>query len=545
MTTDAVTWEELLELDLDLSIVQRGRAVYLQGALSMMMFQRHAPLELTLNGLCQGTRVEPYVLNVHLRRALPSPSMQGSCSCPVGATGTCKHIAALVLAWAHSRGDFRQDILSRISSLDDQEKTRALDLILHMYPQTRHILDLVPGFDDSLSPNDVVASVLAATSEQAASVSQRVYRLWPLWTHVRRSFHMQHDAQLMDTLSAIVEHLAHPPKAWAHVPEHAHLLLEDIVSHVQSWLTAPGLTPPLTRELWGVLITLGLCDDPLAQVAKLARDALRCALSEPERAQAVLFVRQRLEACDLSDHALLLQLEDPAHAAYIERALALGLIHAAALRALDHTDRASLDAIFGHTISDDELLGVAQLCVAHGHDDWALDAVERRFARSEHQELSHWLETYYARHHQWVAALSVAQSRFYTEATVACVDAIRTYALALEQWPVIRTQIIHGLRQQRALDVLLHMHVQDGELEQAWHTVEFGQREGFARQPQWIRACAELARALEPAFPQRALVLYHQVAAAMESQGSFSKDYIVHMRAEAQKMKDTLNPRST
>lgn len=541
MNSESFTWEALLESTLEPDIIQRGRAVYLQGALSMMTYQRHAPLEMSLSGVCHGSRAEPYTLHLRVNRALTSPSMRGACACPVGATGACKHIAALVLAWEYSQEVFQEDVSLQISSMSAQEKAQALELILQMYPQTKQVLALAPGFDDSETPHKVIAGLLTTPSDQTASPSQRVQRLWPLWRHVSAHFKTSHSAQLMDTLNGLVEQIVQVSQTWPGVPEHATLLLEDIVSHIQSWLGSGELTRPLIRELWDVLITLSLCDEPLVHVSKSARDALISSLSESERVHAVLFVRQRLETLSLTDHALLLGLEAPAeHATYIERALGLGLLRVAALCALEHEDRASLNTILDDAGHEDDLLDIAQLCVAHERDEWALDAVERRFAQSEHAQLSHWLEAYYARHQQWVAALSAAQSRFYTRATFECVDALKTYAQELAQWPVIRTQIIHGLRQQRALDVLLHMHVSDGELDEAWHTVEYGQREGFARQPQWIQACAQLARALEAQFPQRALVLYHQVAAAMEAQGSFSQNRIIHMRAEAQKMKNTL-----
>ena len=533
MTQTQLTWQAALEALTESEVLARART--LEGALSWMTARQDAPDHVHLEALCQGTRLQPYVLWLDLVRA-PEAHLKGACACPVGATGRCKHVAALGLAWAHTPQAFAPPFAG-VSALSVAQKEQALELLFRMHPHTRQVLNLI---DDAATAtaSEVVASALATTSDAVASLSQRVQRLWPLWEYVRDSFITHHTPRLIDTLRAIVEQLV--DLAHGETCPHVDVLLEDIVAHVHTWLSIQPLTPDLTRELWGVLIILGLSDGHLPDASAQARDALMSALSAPQHAQAVLFVRQRLSELGMNDHDLLLALEDPTDASYTRRAMNLGLWRAATQRALAREDHATARQVMERMERDADLLDAAQLCLAHDRDHWALDAVERRFAQSEDPELSQWLEAYYARHEQWVAALSAAQSRFYRGATLECVGALRRYARALEQWPVIRTQVIHGLRQQGALDVLLHLQLQEGALEGAWETVGRGQREGVANQEAWIEACAQLACTLHASWPQRALVLYHQVAAAMESQGGFTQQRILQMRAQAQQLKNAL-----
>ncbi len=53
---------------------------------------------MTLKALCQGSAASPYRVEVTFsQKGIASTN----CSCPVGAGGYCKHVAALLLTWLH------------------------------------------------------------------------------------------------------------------------------------------------------------------------------------------------------------------------------------------------------------------------------------------------------------------------------------------------------------------------------------------------------------------------------------------------------------
>ncbi|MCK4470556.1 MAG: SWIM zinc finger domain-containing protein, partial [Anaerolineae bacterium] len=52
----------------------------------------------TLKARCQGSRPQPYRVEITLG---PDGIASGTCSCPVGAGGHCKHGVALLLTWIH------------------------------------------------------------------------------------------------------------------------------------------------------------------------------------------------------------------------------------------------------------------------------------------------------------------------------------------------------------------------------------------------------------------------------------------------------------
>ena len=57
--------------------------------------------ERTLRGCCQGSGSTPYRVHAMLD---DHGIAESSCTCPVGLSGDCKHIAALLVAWQQRRG---------------------------------------------------------------------------------------------------------------------------------------------------------------------------------------------------------------------------------------------------------------------------------------------------------------------------------------------------------------------------------------------------------------------------------------------------------
>src|SRR5262245_38798024 len=59
----------------------------------------------TLKARCEGSSGGPYRVEATLAGGRV---VEADCSCPVGGGGSCKHVAAVLLAWLHDPGDFRE-----------------------------------------------------------------------------------------------------------------------------------------------------------------------------------------------------------------------------------------------------------------------------------------------------------------------------------------------------------------------------------------------------------------------------------------------------
>ncbi len=79
----------------------------------------------TIKGRCRGSASEPYrvkaTIDVH-------GFSQSECTCPVGASGTCKHVVALLLTW-RARPDSFLEIKDLDVVLEGQTKAELIALI--------------------------------------------------------------------------------------------------------------------------------------------------------------------------------------------------------------------------------------------------------------------------------------------------------------------------------------------------------------------------------------------------------------------------------
>jgi uncharacterized Zn finger protein len=108
---------------------------------------------------CQGTHPEPYRVEIQLG---PEEIALGSCTCPAGDGGHCKHAAALLLMWVHESQMFTEvpdlDVL-----LENHSKAELITLVQQMvarYPELEQLIEL--SALRSLSSDEKIQSDLIA-----------------------------------------------------------------------------------------------------------------------------------------------------------------------------------------------------------------------------------------------------------------------------------------------------------------------------------------------------------------------------------------------
>lgn len=112
-------------------VMERGHDLFDDGALSELVCQGTE-----ISALCEGSEYEPY----ELRAELTSQGIGKTyCTCPYDYEGICKHLVALLLAWAHTPEDFvshkaptpnAEPVL--LSSLKKRERDELAHLIIQL-----------------------------------------------------------------------------------------------------------------------------------------------------------------------------------------------------------------------------------------------------------------------------------------------------------------------------------------------------------------------------------------------------------------------------
>ncbi len=93
-----------------------------------------------LLALCQGQAVEPY--RVRVRLGGEEGILSARCTCPVGAEGRCKHVAAVLILWRERPHAFRP-LPSLAEELARWPKKALIDLVLRMIEREPDLREMV------------------------------------------------------------------------------------------------------------------------------------------------------------------------------------------------------------------------------------------------------------------------------------------------------------------------------------------------------------------------------------------------------------------
>ncbi|HLE80549.1 MAG TPA: SWIM zinc finger family protein, partial [Dehalococcoidia bacterium] len=114
---------------------QRGQQYFRDGAVL-----DHRRRGMKLKALCEGSLPSPY----RVEADFDSQGITAAhCSCPVGASGRCKHVAALLLAWEHYPEEFTelQDIDASLERRSKAELIALVKQILRQEPELETLLE--------------------------------------------------------------------------------------------------------------------------------------------------------------------------------------------------------------------------------------------------------------------------------------------------------------------------------------------------------------------------------------------------------------------
>ncbi len=96
---------------------------------------------MTLKALCQGSMPSPYRVEVtFFQEGIAS----ANCTCPVGAGGYCKHVAALLLTWLYEPEKFRESppLAQRLRALDKDALIKLIERMVEHSPDLESAVEM-------------------------------------------------------------------------------------------------------------------------------------------------------------------------------------------------------------------------------------------------------------------------------------------------------------------------------------------------------------------------------------------------------------------
>jgi tetratricopeptide (TPR) repeat protein len=499
-----------------------GRRYFRQGAI----FNARRQVS-TLKAYCAGSRPEPY----HVRVRFSSKGIEeAECSCPVGSGGRCKHVAALLFTWLHRPEGFRE-VEELDKALERRSKSELIWLIKQMLLRRPEL--------------EVFVEAPLPSSGRGKRRRRRPVDPEPYRCQAAAAFHCSGDywdleAQIARELEAIVaigDGFAEESD-WASAAAVYQGVSAEVLARYQ---TFPDEEGELASVVWRCVEGLGRClagtRDPEAR-ERVLRALFEVYLSDvelggvglgdevpevvlagataEERRKLAGWVRSALPKAQRDEWSVewrrkvlgrfLLQLEKDELddekfleicretgrlGELVDRLLALGKLEEAEAEVQGTVD----------SISNYELLELADIFKRHGHPEVAERLVVERSEATKDWKLLEWLISHYAAEGELAEALELALRLFELQPYLPRYQKVRELAERLGRWGELRQGVLEKLAAEGEHSLLVEIHLEEGEIDQA---LELLNRVGHPR-PELIDA---VACAAEVSRPREAIRLY-------------------------------------
>lgn len=499
--------------------IQRARSYLQRDALHHLTRSNH-----TLRAHCDGSRQEPYLV---LARLSDYGVAHAHCTCPVGAEGKCKHVAALLLRFSSSPTDFAPTLpLSQALAKRTRAELEALlTFIMARHPELESLLEMPLPTD---APRDrpitgelfrqQAMGVFRELGAGAGASSQIVAHLQPL-LQLANQFLERDDPQACAIISTSTMEtiLAQAPALHDDVGAFDRVL-NQLLDLLIACLHHPQRARSVRSQLLLAMLELSLLEPPFAPMTQgLASDAMLTETQPEDRQELALHLRQRLTSPDhplqRQDHWLLILLEQDhlTDKAYIERCKNLGR-HDAVIRRLielGHIDEALDQA---RQTQEATFLAMIQEFTARGFAAQVEPLVRERFAQHGSAPLGRWLEQRLIQDQAWLPALAMAQSRFLRRPELSAWLDVKRLATQAQQWELLKPALLAHLRELKDYVTLTRCLLDDQQLDLALDALEHAEATGQLTGPNRATLELEVAQHLTDARPHAALHLYQRLA---------------------------------
>ena len=501
---------------------QKGMPYFSRGAIYDTRLQGQ-----TLKAHCRGSQAASYTLQATLS---PAGIASTNCSCPVGAGGRCKHVAALLLTWVDAPDSFRkiEDLAAALETHSKAELIAFIQLMIQREPDLEMLLEMpLPGIDAGEKTLD--AQIIRRQVEHAFRSPNGDWEMgwgdpYEIVAELQTLFDLagQYQAQnSFDNAATIYRTVTET------VLDYDDAVVQDEDGRLGSMIDdcAEGLgecigsiIDPVQREsILKVLFDIYAWDLKAGGIG--IGDRVPDILLEQATPQEYQMISDWIEPAlyGMGDWArqalggLLLDLQSDVmdDEFFLEVCRRTGRLDDLVDRLLTLT-RIDEAASESRQASDYALLSLADLFVQHGHGPLAETLISDRAKTSQDTRLIEWLKEYAKNQGDMIQALAFAGKLFWLCPAVAEYVEMRQLAQPQNQWPDLRTKTLEGLAHKMEHVLLTEIYLEEGEIDQALELLERAKASnrywgGFSLQ-------VEVAQAASEQRPRESIRLYMQLA---------------------------------
>lgn len=508
---------ELTESDIrewtDTASFQRGQSYFRQG--SILDPRRQG---MTLRAQCLGSRSQPYRVEV---TSDSEGISSGHCSCPVGAGGHCKHVAALLLTWMNDPDNFLETEDPK-RTLEQRSKEELIELIRKMitrYPDLEILLELPSPeaggawrpVDPEIIRRQVQSAFYGAGDDWGASwdISQQLEDLLKL-AHNYAEGEDRHNAvavyrtiakEVLDEydtfqdeegeLGEIVNECVRglkPCLAMTEDPQERETILRALFE-IYCWDVNSG-GYGIGDEVPEIIIEMTTSEEK-RQIAQWVRALLPSGSSWQNEAYGGFLLD--LEAEDMDDETYLKTCRETGRLQdLVDRLLKL-----------ERLEEAETEA---RQAGDYDLLRLTELFVAYDHGDLAEKLVRKRIKFGKDHRLTEWLKEWVLKRGDVAEALNLSQQIFQNYPSLDGYKEIKSLAQKIQQWESLRPEMLDRLAREKNHGLLTEIHLLEKEFDQALETV----KHASDRYPFFGGSALtiKVARAVEKTHPHEAIGIY-------------------------------------
>ncbi len=518
ITIPSIT-EQQIRAWIDGRSLERGEAYLQNGALFELRRQG-----VRLKARCQGSGAEAYYVQATLGT---QGVVAAACSCPVGGGGRCKHVAALLLAWQRTPGEF-VELEEMDSALERRSKAELIALVKQMLRQQPDLESLlaiplpssekqVTQADPEVYRREVLAAFRRGGDDWGATA--RIARELLTITAIGDGFLGQEDyvgavAVYQPVLAEVLEQF----ESYRDEEGSLYRVIGACVEGLGACLT--NQQDPATREVILRSLFAVYRSDVESGGAGFGEDAVELLLGSTnpaERGMIATWVRDALpRGSSWSDGwerqtfgGFLLELEGDV----LDDEMFLGVCRETG-RVHDLVDRLLDLSWVGEAVTearkagDYDSLGLADIFLRHEQGDVAERLMLERAEKTTDTRVLEWLESYYRSHGGDSAALALAERIFRLRPSLEKYRELRDLAERLGRWDSLRLGLLGFLQEGRNPVLLIRIHLEEREIDRALETLEsWWTRQGYSIGSE---VSLDVARAAEEGRPRAALEIYRR-----------------------------------
>lgn len=490
---------------------------------------------------CQGSQPAPYRVEIRLGA---EGILDGSCSCPAGEGGHCKHSAALLLTWIHDP-EFFSDVPELEQVLEGRSREDLVSLIREMvtrHPDLEQLLELsalsnLPS-GEILQPDLISRQIRRAFSSAGgeegdnAAIADNLQAILDLGEDLLDREDVRNAATVYETLLEGIlsyEDCLYNDQGGdlGQVLAECEQGIRDCLSSTRQPEMRQGLLHTLfTLFLWDLQAGgLGYGDETPSILAELANPA--------EKQMIAGWIQAELPAGkDWSDDfqrralgGLWLALAKDAldNETFLRICRETGRTQDCIARLLDlgRVDEALAEA---RSAPKNSITAIADLFEEHGHPRLARQIISEQPGSETELQLLWWLKEYAQRHEQPQEVLRLAESLFWRSQSMDNYASLLEAAAALGEEDSARVRVLERLENAGNFSLLVEIYLHDNELDLALAALEHVSPEIWGGRKAVLRQ--QVALAMEVPRPHDAVRQYLLLAQGLIGQrnrGSYAE----------------------